>query len=81
VVAKKLGRTPVGFEMSVQYAEHAQRRLAAVKPGDALDGAENPLTSVPPTAEGRTRRDGSAKMPRRSARRMRTSGSALPFDD
>ncbi len=80
VVAKKLGRVPIGFEMSTQYAEHAQRRLAAVKAGDALDGVENPLTSVPPTAVGR-RRDAVESQPRRSARRPRAMGTALPFGD
>lgn len=53
VVAKKLGRKPVGFEMSDRYAQHAQERLSAVEPGDPLDGAANPLTSAPSTSKGR----------------------------
>ncbi|MBX3396028.1 MAG: site-specific DNA-methyltransferase [Phycisphaerae bacterium] len=56
-VARKLGRTPIGFEMSEQYAMHAQRRLSAVSPGDPLDGAADPLTSAPLTSNGRKLRD------------------------
>lgn len=52
-VAKKLGRKYVGFEMSKQYFDQAERRLKAAKSGDSLDGAENPLTSAPPTVKQR----------------------------
>jgi DNA modification methylase len=53
VVAKKLGRKFVGFELSENYAKRIQERLAAVKEGDALNGVENPLHSVPNTANGK----------------------------
>src|SRR5271170_6415479 len=53
VVAKKLGRKFVGFELSENYAKRIEERLAAVKAGDALNGVENPLHSVPNTANGK----------------------------
>lgn len=53
VTAKKLGRTPLGFELSKDYAKQVRERLANVKVGDPLVGAENPLTSAPSTAKGR----------------------------
>lgn len=43
----------LGCELSQQYTEEGSRRLAAVQPGDALVGPENPLTSAPATATGR----------------------------
>ena len=48
-VAKKLGRRWLGFELSAQYARRIKERLSAIRPGDPLDGAQNPLTSVPAT--------------------------------
>ncbi len=53
IVAKKLGRRFLGFELSKSYASQIRQRLNQVKVGDALVGAENPLTSVPTTAAGR----------------------------
>ena len=62
VVAKKLRRDWLGFELSANYAKRIRRRLAAVSAGDPLDGPENPLASAPRTAEGRRlkRRDPTA---------------------
>ena len=54
-VAKKLSRTYLAYEMSKDYAARATERLAKIQPGDPLDGVENPLTSVAPTAKGRRR--------------------------
>ena len=56
-VAKKLGRRFVGFELSEQYAGQIKKRLAAIEPGDLLDGAPEPLVSVPSTADGRALTD------------------------
>lgn len=53
VVAKKLGRKCVGFELSKEYAGQARKRLAAAQVGDALTGPEQPLASAPPTVDGR----------------------------
>ncbi len=52
-VAKKLRRRFLGFELSPEYAQQGLRRLAAISPGDPLDGSENPLVSTVRTADGR----------------------------
>ena len=54
-VAKKLERRWLGFELSKDYVKQIKQRLKAIKPGDSLDGAENPLTSAPSTANGKQR--------------------------
>lgn len=55
VVAKKLGRRCVGFELSPNYAAQAQARLATAREGQALEGAEDPKLSAPATPQGRRR--------------------------
>ncbi len=50
-VAKKLGRSFVGFELSPEYAARIDERLRQTRQGDPLDGSENPLTSVSATPE------------------------------
>jgi site-specific DNA-methyltransferase (adenine-specific) len=52
VVAKKLNRNFFGFEMSADYSQRGSQRLAETSVGQPLVGAENPLASVPKTAEG-----------------------------
>jgi len=54
VVAKKLGRRFLGYELSENYARLAQQRVDDVREGDPLAGPENPLYSAPATGEGRT---------------------------
>jgi DNA modification methylase len=54
-VAKKLGRSFLGFELSEAYAARIEERLAVIAPGDRLDGAPEPLKSVPATKDGRRR--------------------------
>ncbi|QDT07826.1 DNA adenine methyltransferase YhdJ [Rubripirellula lacrimiformis] len=54
-VAKKLGRQWMGFELSPEYAEHIESRMAQCNIGDPLDGVEDPLGSSPKTSQGRTR--------------------------
>lgn len=49
VVAKKLGRQALGFELSEDYAQRGQARLDAVQSGDLLEGAAEPLVSAPAT--------------------------------
>jgi site-specific DNA-methyltransferase (adenine-specific) len=51
-VAKKLGRRWLGFELSEEYARKADTRVAAVKEGQPLEGAAEPLASAPPTPNG-----------------------------
>jgi site-specific DNA-methyltransferase (adenine-specific) len=41
-VAKKLGRRFLGFELSDEYAARIEARLAAIEPGQPLDGADPP---------------------------------------
>jgi site-specific DNA-methyltransferase (adenine-specific) len=53
VVAKKLGRRWLGVEISPEYVRHANARIAAVRPGDLVEGPEDPLTSAPATSLGR----------------------------
>jgi DNA modification methylase len=52
-VAKKLQRQYLGFELSTEYAQRIHDRLEEIKPGDPLDGPENPLLSAPSTKQGR----------------------------
>lgn len=49
VVAKKLGRRWLGFELSPNYAAKIEERLAASRQGQPLQGAEDPRISAPPT--------------------------------
>ncbi len=69
-VAKKLGRRYLGCELSEAYAERIKERLASIRPGQHLDGAPEPLKSVPPTAAGRRRKPGK-KPAARSTRKPR----------
>ena len=52
-VAKKLGRDYIGFDLSPQYIDRGRERLAAIHPGNALDGSAEPTMSAPTTAKGR----------------------------
>ena len=52
-VAKKLGRSFLGLELSEQYAARIEERLAGIEVGDPLVGAPEPLKSVPATKDGR----------------------------
>ena len=86
-VAKKLERNFLGFEISKQYVDAGRSRLRKIKPGDPLDGPENPLTSVPSTENGTIRtpdgrrvkrkgqpkRRGRPKQPRRPESRRQES--------
>ncbi len=49
VVAKKLGRRYLGFDLSDDYAKRGKKRLASVSAGDPLDGAPEPTMSAPAT--------------------------------
>jgi site-specific DNA-methyltransferase (adenine-specific) len=59
VVAKKLGRRWLGFELSEEYARRARERVGQAEAGQALKGAPEPLVSAPATpvrANGRPRK-------------------------
>mgnify|MGYP003724899899 CR=1 FL=1 len=53
VVAKKLGRRFLGFELSPEYAQQISQRLRKTSEDQPLRGAENPLTSAPSTKDGK----------------------------
>lgn len=53
IVAKKLGRRFVGFEMSDEYAAAGSKRLDETAVGDELTGAPEPKMSAPKTWQGR----------------------------
>ena len=64
IVAKKLGRQFLGYELSTEYAAQINKRLAQTTDGDPLNGAPEPLVSAPSTANGR-RLDEVGTKPRR----------------
>jgi DNA modification methylase len=53
VVAKKLGRKCLGFELSSKYVTRIRKRLQRAYEGQPLEGAEDPNVSAPTTAKGR----------------------------
>ena len=53
IVAKKLRRDYLGFEMSANYAERIRARLDAAVPGAPLDGVHDPKVSAPSTRNGK----------------------------
>ena len=53
VVAKKLARRYLGFELSEDYAVYGRERLAEVRVGDPLEGSPEPTMSAPKTSVGR----------------------------
>jgi site-specific DNA-methyltransferase (adenine-specific) len=56
VVAKKLGRHWIGFELSKNYVVQTQARLDTAIVGQPLDGPEEPKVSAPRTPKGPTRK-------------------------
>jgi len=78
VVAKKLGRRWIGFDLSADYARRGRARVDAADVGAALEGAPEPLVSAPATAEGKTRPPGKAKG-RRLVRNPRSNDDAGLF--
>lgn len=52
-VAKKLGRHWLGYELSPEYVEQGNKRLAEIEVGDTLNGAPEPTVSAPTTANGK----------------------------
>jgi site-specific DNA-methyltransferase (adenine-specific) len=53
VVAKKLGRQFVGFDLSSDYIKYGRERLAATRVGDRPEGSPEPLMSAPKTGAPR----------------------------
>ena len=72
IVAKKLQREWLGYEVSENYAKRIRQRLDSVAPGDALEGPENPLESAPRTENGRKLIRGGTSAKPRAGRSTRT---------
>lgn len=53
VVAKKLERRYIAFELSKEYAKKVETRMEQVHAGDPLEGPENAAASAPSTKSGR----------------------------
>jgi site-specific DNA-methyltransferase (adenine-specific) len=66
-VARKLGRKYLGIELSPQYVSESRTRLESIRSGQALVGADDPLTSVPDTANGKIRGTDGRRRRRRTA--------------
>jgi len=65
IVAKKLGRKFLGFEMSDDYARMGQTRIESIAEGDPLEGSPEPKASVPSTFSPKARRLGQGLPERR----------------
>ncbi len=75
VVAKKLGRKFLGFDLSEEYVEQGRTRLEKVKAGSKLEGAAEPLVSAPATPPS------VVPAPTRTRRKKAVSSEpTLPFD-
>jgi hypothetical protein len=81
VVAKKLGRQFLGFELSTDYYHRGTQRLAAISVGDKLEGAEEPKVSAPSTAQGKPPRGTVVEKQASKKRKKESAGqSLLGFD-
>jgi site-specific DNA-methyltransferase (adenine-specific) len=76
-VASKLGRRYLGCELSPQYAARIRERLSNARPGDPLDGAPEPLKSVPATQDGR--RVGERRSAKKQGKRTGKAAETLLF--
>lgn len=78
-VAKKLGRHFLGFELSKEYAANIEKRLQAIEPGDALEGAPEPLVSAPSTANGISLNERQQNRNRYLRKRQKVSAKQKPL--
>ncbi len=82
-VAKKLGRSYLGFDTSQDYVAQSKKRLQRINQADPLDGVENPLVSVASTLAGRKRRSRAGESKRETPRTtgsLRAQGSHSPLN-
>ncbi len=70
-VAKKLGRSYLGFDLSEEYIEQGTERLARIAVGQPLDGPADPKTSAPATKDGKQRGETRSPNNRRSSPQCR----------
>ncbi len=81
VVAKKLDRQWIGFELSAAYVQHGQSRVDAARVGEPLEGAPEPQVSAPATpAANLNRGNASGRMEKAKPVRTRQKTIALPPD-
>jgi site-specific DNA-methyltransferase (adenine-specific) len=78
-VAKKLGRSFLGLELSEAYAARITDRLAGIAAGDPLDGAPEPLKSCPATKDGKRLDQRQARARKRAAKKPRAKKQRTPF--
>jgi site-specific DNA-methyltransferase (adenine-specific) len=74
VVAKKLKRHFIGFELSENYSDQINSRLSACRSGDALSGAES---TAPPTKNGRKLAKVALPAARRNSKSKPKNGFAM----
>jgi site-specific DNA-methyltransferase (adenine-specific) len=79
--AKKLSRRYLGIELSKQYVTESASRLSRIKPGDPLDGVEDPLTSVVNTANGVIRTPDGKRIKRNDSARGFARSKHSEMDD
>ncbi len=79
-VAKKLHREWLGFDISKAYVAAANARLKKIRGGQPLDGAADPVTSAPSTADGKRRDDPNRGRKKKASGRGKTSAKD-PGDD
>jgi DNA modification methylase len=79
-VAKKLHREWLGFDISKAYVAAATERLKKIRGGQPLDGAADPVTSAPSTADGKRRDDPNRGRKKKASGRGKTSAKD-PGDD
>lgn len=73
-VAKKLGRQWIGFDVSENYVSQARARLDAIRVGEPLKGAAQPLLSAPRTPAGAADAEDTAQGNGKKARKGRNVG-------
>lgn len=80
VVAKKLGRAYLGFDLSKDYVARVKKRLGDAAVGDPLNGSPDPVTSAPSTRGGKALkdRDASARPAQARARKKKKSAKLKP---
>jgi DNA modification methylase len=81
VVAKKLGRNFLGYDLSNEYVQLGMDRLSRVLPGETLEGAPEPKVSAPSTKDGKQRLgEGSGRRPRKQTSKDPVT-PMLPFPE
>ena len=75
VVAQKLGRRWLGFEISEKYVKKAKARMAKVETGQPLEGSPEPLVSAPQTPKPSSNGRGTVGRNRASRRKEGKSPS------